>query len=72
MAAELILKNTSSTLEITFSAGDASGAVTVTITRADGTALATGAATTNETEAGRYTYLMAPQTELDSLTAVWT
>ena len=72
MAAELILKNTSSTLEITFSAGDASGAVTVTITRADGTALVTGAATTNETEPGRYTYLMAPQTELDSLTAVWT
>lgn len=68
---EHILKNTSTTLEITFSAGDADGAVTVTITRADGTALVTGAATTNEVAAGRYTYVLAPQTELDSLTVVW-
>jgi hypothetical protein len=65
-----ILKNTGATLQETFSAGAADGAVTITITRADGTALVTGATTTHGT-GGVYTYQLAPQTELDLLTAVW-
>lgn len=66
-----ILKNTAATLQVTFSVGDASGSVTVTVTRADGTAIATGAATTHPGPVGVYTYALAPQTELDSLTATW-
>jgi len=47
------------------------GTVTVTITRSDGTALVTGAATTGTGAAAR-TYTLAAQTRLDHLTAVWT
>lgn len=71
MAASQILKNTVATLEVTFSVGNADAAVTVTITRADGTTLVSGGATTAQ-GAGRYTYALAPQAELDSLTATWT
>lgn len=71
MAVSQILKNTAVTLEVTFSVGNADAAVTVTVTRADGTAIATNAATT-QAGSGRYTYALAPQTELDSLTATWT
>jgi hypothetical protein len=47
------------------------GTVTVTITRADGTAVTTAAATTGSGAAAR-TYTLAAQTRLDHLTAVWT
>jgi hypothetical protein len=72
MAADLILKNTRAVLEITVSAGDADGAgtVTVTTTRADGTAGPSGTAT-NEAEPGRYTFALVPQSELDLLTVTW-
>lgn len=50
---------------------DADGAVTVTITRADGSVLATTAATTN-VSTGVYRYLLAAQTTLDLLTFTYT
>lgn len=50
------------------------GAVTVTITRADGTAVATGAATTTDAVTKQVSYALsaANNTLLDWLTAVWT
>lgn len=68
--AELVLKNTRAVLEVTFSADDADGAVTVTSLRADGTA-GPGGSATNEAEAGRYTFALSPQSELDLLTVTW-
>lgn len=68
--AELILKNTSATLEEIFAAGAADGAVTVTITGADGTVISTGAATHGV--GGSYTYPLAPQAELNALMITWT
>jgi hypothetical protein len=47
------------------------GTVTVTVTRSDGTAVVTGAATAGTGEAIR-TYQLAAQSRLDHLTAVWT
>jgi hypothetical protein len=47
------------------------GTVTVTVTRSDGTAVVTGAATVGTGAAAR-TYTLAAQTRLDHLTAVWT
>jgi hypothetical protein len=47
------------------------GTVTVTVTRSDGTAVVTGAATTG-TGATVRTYTLAAQSRLDHLTAVWT
>lgn len=47
------------------------GTVTVTVTRSDGTAVVTGAATTGTGAAVR-TYLLPAQTRLDHLTATWT
>lgn len=47
------------------------GTVTVTVTRSDGTAVATGAATTGTGAAAR-TYTLPAQSRLDHLTAVWT
>jgi hypothetical protein len=74
VAVQRVLRNTQATLEVTFySAGvatDADGAVTVDITRADGTAFATGAATTHGTT-GQYKYTLAPQTNLEYFTLVW-
>jgi hypothetical protein len=69
MAASQILKGTNALLEQVFSAGDATGNVTVTVTRADGTTLSTGTATHGTV--GQYTYVVAPQTELDYLTVTW-
>jgi hypothetical protein len=69
VAAQQILKNTSATLQQTFSAGAADGTVTVTITRADGTSLASGNATHGA--GGIYTYALTPQAELDRLTVTW-
>lgn len=74
MAVQRVLRNTQATLEVTFySAGvatDADGAVMVDITRADGTAFATGAATTHP-GVGRYAYTLAPQANLEYFTLVW-
>jgi len=50
---------------------NATAGVTVTATRADGTALATNAATTNSAT-GVYTYNLAAQSNLDLLTLVYT
>lgn len=50
----------------------ADGAVTIGITKADGTALvAAGTATTHGT-LGAYSYILAPQASLNLLTATWT
>jgi hypothetical protein len=68
--ASQILKNTSATLQETFSAGAADGTVTVTVTRADGTALTSGPATHGA--GGVYTFTLAPQAALDLLTVTWT
>lgn len=63
------------TLSVTFYDGGETavdpGTVTVTVTRADGTAVATAAATAG-TEAAARTYTLAAQTRLDHLTATWT
>jgi hypothetical protein len=76
VAVQRALRNTQATLEVTFySAGvatDADGAVTVTITRADGTAFATDAATTHPGPTGTYRYVLAPQTNLEYFKLVWT
>lgn len=70
-----ILINTPATISATFYDGGESavdpGTVTVTILRADGTALVTNAATSGGGAAAR-TYDLAAQTSLDNLTAVWT
>jgi hypothetical protein len=76
VAVQRALRNTQATLDVTFySAGiatDADGAVTVDITRADGTAFATGAATSHPGPTGTYRYALAPQTNLEYFTLVWT
>ena len=76
MAVQRVLRNTQATLEVTFYssgvAADADGAVTVDITRADGTAFATGAATTKPGgTTGIYRYILAPQANLEYFTLVW-
>jgi hypothetical protein len=74
VAVQRVLRNTNATLEVTFYvagvATDADAAVTVDITRADGTVFATGAATSHP-GVGRYTYTLAPQTNLEYFTLVW-
>ncbi len=74
MDIERILRSTPSTLSVTFygdsAPTDADGAVTVTITKPDGTALVTGAATTHGT-IGKYTYTLAPQSNLRRLRFDW-
>lgn len=75
MADSRILIATPATLTATFYDGGETavdpGTVTVTVTRADGTAVATNAATSGSGAAAR-TYTLAAQTRLDHLTAVWT
>ncbi len=68
--ADHILKNTSATLGITFTAGDATGNVTYTVTDADGVSVQTGTAT-NEAAAGYYTFTLTPQAAVKTLTIVW-
>jgi hypothetical protein len=69
------LRNTQVPLDQPFYVGgvltNADGAVTVTITRADGTVFATDAATTNPST-GVYRYTLAPQANLEYFTLVWT
>lgn len=70
-----VLVNTPGLPDVQFLSGDegqdADGAVTVTVTRADGSALATAAATVSAGD-GRYTFALAAQTRLDRLKLVWT
>jgi hypothetical protein len=69
-----ILVDTAATLSVTFYDGETvidPGTVTVTVTRSDGTAVVTGAATAGTGAAAR-TYTLAAQTRLDHLSAVWT
>jgi len=66
-----ILVNTQATLEITFTSGDATGDVTYIVTDAAGATVASGTAT-NETEPGRYTFLLAPQATVAELSIAWT
>lgn len=66
-----ILVDTQATLEITFSAGDAAGNVTYVVTDSEGAAVASGTAN-NETEAGRYTFVLAPQPMVANLVVAWT
>lgn len=78
MDVERILRNTPSTLSVTFygdtSPIDADSTVTVTIIRPDGTALATNAATQHVGSAGsgQYKYELAPQAVLRKLAVAWT
>jgi hypothetical protein len=70
-----VLRNSGEQLRVTFTidgvATDPDGqAATVTITADDGTAVAT-AATAARISAGVYGYVLAPQADLDVLTAVW-
>lgn len=75
MASSRVLVSTPATLTVAFYDGAETlvdpGTVTVTITRSDGTAVVTGAATSGSGAAER-TYTLAAQTRLDHLTAVWT
>lgn len=70
-----VLRNTGAVLEQSFyldgELANADGAVTITITRSDSTAVATGAATSNPST-GKYDYTLAPQADLNILKAVWT
>jgi hypothetical protein len=69
-----ILQNTQATLSVTFSGGDADGAVTVTITDGDGTVIvnAANAAHSGSAGSGTYTYPLPPQADLKWLTVTWT
>jgi len=67
----MLLKNTQNEISVVFSAGYADGAVTVTITKADGTVLVTATATRDNTVAGRYTYGLAPQPDVIAATVRW-
>lgn len=74
MSVQRILVNTPATLTATFYDGETvvdPGTVTVTITRADGTAVVTDAATSGTGAAPR-TYTLPAQTQLNNLTATWT
>lgn len=71
-----LLRGTSVTLEATFykdgNPTDADGPVTVTVRKADGTTLSTGAATRPAPPAaGVYHYALAPQTNLNVLAVEW-
>lgn len=70
MVADHVLKNTQTTLEITFTAGAATGTVTYAVTDANGDAVASGNATHGT--GGAYSFVLAPQDTVKSLTIVWT
>jgi hypothetical protein len=68
MILQQILRNTQATLEIDRPPGPATGSVTVTITKADGTTLMSGTATL---AGNTYTFTLPPQPELDRLSVTW-
>jgi len=69
-----VLRNTAATARITFYDGDgpaeADGAVTVTVTKGDGSTLLSTSAT-NEVEVGEYSVVIPPQATLNFLTLTW-
>lgn len=73
MTTDRLLRDAGATLEVTAyvdgTGTDADGAVTVTVKKADGTTLSTGAATAPG--AGVYRYTLAPQANLNFLTVTW-
>ncbi len=76
MAVQRVLRDVQAQPEVTFYVGttatDADGAVTVDITRADGTVFATDAATTLvSVGSGTYRYTLAPQSALEYFTLRW-
>jgi hypothetical protein len=70
-----ILRNTGALLSQTFYTDEtpvnADGAVTVTVTTADGTVVSTGPATSAGIGSGEYTYSLAPRSALGLLTVTW-
>lgn len=82
MAVELVngtyrvLRNSGATLEATFYvdgvATDADSLPAFVITRADGSTLTTGTATSAGVATGKYRFVLAPQAELNRLTVTWT
>lgn len=77
MDVERILRNTPSTLSVIFygdaSPVDADGAVTVTITKPDGSVLVNNAGTSHGPAlSGKYSYNLAPQVDLRQLKVNWT
>jgi hypothetical protein len=73
VAIQRVLRNTQRVIEANFYVGttltDADGAVTVTITRGDGTVFATDAATTKPgSTTGKYRYTLIPQANLERFT----
>lgn len=69
-AAQRLLVAQPATLSVTYASDP--GAVTLTLTRADGTALVTGAATSGAGTTRTYALTAAQTADLDRLTAVWT
>jgi hypothetical protein len=70
-ASTQILKNTQATLSVVFSSGYADAAVTATVTNPLGSVVSTGAATKDNGNTGRYTYVLPPQVDVASLTITW-
>jgi len=68
-----ILKNTQGELSIVFDAGyaDADDVAVAIVDAAGNVVVAAGAAVKDPDTAGRYTYLLAPQAEVASLTVTW-
>jgi hypothetical protein len=65
------LTNTSAELEVILDAGNADDAVIATVRDANGTQLATGDATLDETTPGRYTFELAPHADVAAITTTW-
>lgn len=73
--AQRILRGVTADLSVTFLDQDgepaAGGTVTVDVSKADGTVIATGASTSAGDGTGEYTYSLAAQASLELITAVW-
>lgn len=66
---DLVLKNTQATLEVTFTSA-ADGTVTVTTTKGDGSN-GPGGNATRDGATSRYTFVLAPQAEVESFVVKW-
>jgi hypothetical protein len=76
VAAQRVLVGVAATIDVTIvdqngEPADAAGVLTVDITKADGTVVVTGGATTNPSGVGNYQYALAAQSQLNLLTFVW-
>jgi hypothetical protein len=69
MTVDHVLRHTRAVVSVTFSAGNADGAVTVTVVDAGGRSVATGNATS--VGAGSYTFAIDPQPEVAELSITW-